>query len=72
MKNYTLDREKIRTLKFGKRLTNEVMAKKLGISRNQYGKKEMGIVGFKEEEICNIAKALEVEPGFLFTQSVSV
>jgi transcriptional regulator with XRE-family HTH domain len=71
MPKYELDREKIRTLRFGKRLTNEDVAKKLGISRNQYGKKESAASSFKDDEICALASILDCAPGFLFAPSVS-
>ena len=54
-------------------LTQEELAKKLGLARSQYAKRENGFVSFSADELMAVVEILGFSPselGIFFSQSV--
>lgn len=58
--------EKIKKIRETKKMTQEEVAQKVGISANYYAKIERGIIGTAPEKLYMIFKALGVEASDIF------
>ena len=62
--------DRIRGIRAEKHMTQEQLAKKVGMNRIQYAKRENGIVSFGADELGAVAAALDIDDiSIFFTKS---
>ncbi len=64
--NYLLPKDKLRSVRLSKEITTSQMSKVIGISREQYEKKEAGKYPFQDYEMIIIADYLNMSITELF------
>jgi transcriptional regulator with XRE-family HTH domain len=62
-----VDIDKIRNLRINARVNQERLGGVIGVSTNQYGKKELGKAKFFADDIAAMADFYGVDPGFFYT-----